>query len=187
MPESIEVETDKLQDQVMDAREAPAPERTPAWLRYLGLGTALLAVFAAIAALHSGDLINEALMNQLKASDRWNEYQAARQKEHLYTLAVDELTDRGSRNEARLRSYRDQIAKEVSKEGPLQQSARRLEQTSEAQVARHRSFEYAVALLQVGIALGAVAALARSKPAWYVSLAAGAAGLAFFLQGYLVR
>jgi hypothetical protein len=39
--------------------------------------------------------------------------------------------------------------------------------------------------LQVGIALGAVAALARSKPAWYVSLAAGVVGAFFFLRGFL--
>ncbi|MBV8724277.1 MAG: DUF4337 family protein, partial [Candidatus Eremiobacteraeota bacterium] len=54
-----------------------------------------------------------------------------------------------------------------------------------AEVSRHHAFEYAVALLQVAIALGAVAALARSMPAWYVSLVAGVVGVAFFLRGFI--
>jgi archaellin len=167
MPDDIEVETDKLREQVDEAREEASRERGPAWLRYVGLGAAIFAVVAAVAALRSGDLINEALIAQIKASDTWNEYQAARQKEHIYTVAANNIADNASKNAPRLRTYRAEIAKEVAKEER-----------------RHHAFEYAVALLQVAIALGAVAALARSKPAWYVSLAAGVVGIVFFVRGF---
>jgi hypothetical protein len=40
------------------------------------LSTAILAVSAAIAGLLSGQHVNEAMMNQMKASDQWNYYQA---------------------------------------------------------------------------------------------------------------
>ncbi len=184
MPENIEVETEKLQEQIADAHEELARERPARWVRYVGLAAAIFAVFAAISALRSGDLINEALINQIKASDTWNEYQASRQKNHIYTVAVNDLVDRGSKNGGRVRAYQGQIAKELAKERPLAKSARKLEEESAAQVGRHHAFEYAVALLQVAIALGAVAALARSKPAWYVSLAAGLLGIVFFFRGF---
>ncbi|HVR46661.1 MAG TPA: DUF4337 domain-containing protein [Candidatus Binatia bacterium] len=184
MPDDIEVETDKLQEQVDDAREEG--ERAAPWLRWVGLGAAIFAVVAAVSALRAGDLINEATINQIKASDTWAEYQAARSKEHLYTIAVDNLTDSGSKNAARLRAYRGEVANEASKEKPLQTEARRLEEESVAEIERHHAFEYAVALLQVAIALGAVGALARSKLAWYVSLVAGVVGITFFFRGFML-
>lgn len=185
MPEEIEVDTDKLQEQIGEAHEEHAHERGAVWLRFVGLGAAIFAVVAAISALRAGDLINEATIAQLKASDTWAEYQAVRQKEHIYTVAADDLADRPTKNLARLRAYRSEIAKEVAKEKPLETSARRLEEESAEGVNRHRFFGAAVALFQVAIALGAVAALSRSKPAWYVSLVAGLSGFFFFVKGFV--
>jgi hypothetical protein len=181
MGEHIEVETDKLQEQISEAHEEHG--REAGWLKYAGLAAAIFAVVAAVSALRSGDLINEATVAQIKASDTWNEYQSARQKEHIYTVGVDNLTDRGSKNAALTRSYHAQIAKEAAKEKPLGEKARKLEEESAAEIERHHAFEYAVALLQVGIALSAVSALARYKPAWFVSLAVGAVGIVFFFLG----
>ena len=184
MPDDIEVETDKLREQVDDAREEAGGERAAPWLRYVGLGAAIIAVVAAVSALRAGDLINEATIAQIKASDTWGEYQAARTKEHLYTIAIDNLADGGSKNAVRARAYRGEVASEVSKEKKLQTEARRLEDESVAGITQHHAFEYAVALLQVAIALGAVGALARSKFAWYVSLVAGVIGIVFFIRGF---
>jgi hypothetical protein len=181
MPEDIEVETDKLREQVDEAREEH--ERSAPWVRYVGLGAAFFAVIAAVAALRSGDLINEALIAQIKASDTWNEYQASREKQHIYTVGADQSADRGGKS-SRVAAYHAEIAKEVAKQKPLAETARKLEEESAAEVRRHHAFEYAVGLLQVAIALGAVAALARSKFAWYVSLAAGVIGFVFFLRGF---
>lgn len=180
MPENIDIDTDNLRERIAEEHERSGES----WIRYVGLSAALFAVIAAISALRSGDLINEALIHQIKASDTWNEYQASRQKEHLYTVAADGITAGGSRGDARLRSYRSQIAKEAAKEPSLAAKARGLEEDSAGEVTRHHAFEYAVALLQVGIALGAVAALARSKPAWYISIASGVVGIFFFLRGF---
>jgi hypothetical protein len=190
MPDDPEVEPHHLQEDIEEAHEEiveHSEERTPKWLRYVGLSAAIFAVVAAIAALRSGSLINEATIDQIKASDTWTEYQASREKEHIYTIALDELIDRGSKNVARARAYRAQVSAEAAKELPLAVAARRLEEESEAEVRRHHAFEYAVALLQVAIALGAVAALARFKPAWYVSLAAGITGVAAFAWGFALH
>jgi hypothetical protein len=184
MPENMDVDTDKLREQIAEVHDEVMHDRPPSWLRYVGLAAAIFAVVAAIAALRSGDLINEAVIAQIKASDTWAEYQAARGKEHSYTIALNDVIDRGSRNASRAREYRSEIGKQLAKEQPLAASARKLEEESAAEVRRHHSFEYAVALLQVAIALGAVGALARSRLAWYVSLAAGVVGVIFFLRGF---
>lgn len=188
MADHMEVEPHRLQENIAEAHEeATEPrkeERSNAWVRYVGLTAAIFAVIAAVAALRSGALINEAMIAQLKASDTWAEYQASREKLHIYSVGLDVLIDRGSKNAGRMRAYHNEIAKELAKDKPLSARARGLEEESATQVERHHAFEYAVALLQVAIALGAVAALARFKPAWYVSIAAGLSGVAVFLWGF---
>ena len=120
MPEDIEVETDRLREQVDEAREEH--ERSAPWVRYVGLGAAFFAVIAAVAALRSGDLINEALIAQIKASDTWNEYQASREKQHIYTVGADQSADRGGKS-SRVSAYHAEIAKEVAKQKPLAETA----------------------------------------------------------------
>ncbi|HEV3091993.1 MAG TPA: DUF4337 family protein [Candidatus Cybelea sp.] len=181
MAEDVEIEPHRLAEEIT---EKGTESGVPSWLRYVGLSAAIFAVVAAVAALRSSSLINEATIDQIKASDTWTEYQASREKEHIYTIALNGLLDGGSKNVARMREYRMQIASEATKERPLAAAASRLEEESAQEVRRHHAFEYAVALLQVAIALGAVAALARVKPAWYVSLAAGTVGIAAFVWGF---
>ena len=78
MPEEPEIDTDKMREQI--AEEA---DRGGALLRRIALTTALLAVFATLAALKAGAAINAALMLrteatrlQAEASDQWAFYQA---------------------------------------------------------------------------------------------------------------
>jgi hypothetical protein len=62
------------------------------------------------------------------------------------------------------------------------------EKTKEAErlLARHHGFANAVALFQIAIALGAVAALTRARGIWLVSIVAGAGAIALFAM-QLVR
>jgi hypothetical protein len=48
----------------------------PAWISWVALSTAILAVLAAIASLLSGEHANEAMLSQIEASSQWNYYQA---------------------------------------------------------------------------------------------------------------
>jgi hypothetical protein len=104
MSEHIEVETKDLQetiDELDDERRERKEEETKmGWIRYIGLSTAFLAVFAAIGALQSGNLVNEAMLHQIQASDTWAEYQASRSKDHLYTVMLNSLADSNASNAA---------------------------------------------------------------------------------------
>jgi len=55
-----------------------------AWISWVALSTAMLAVFAAITGLLSGKHANEAMMNQIEASDQWSYYQAKSIKAALF-------------------------------------------------------------------------------------------------------
>src|SRR5690242_21287958 len=46
------------------------------WISWVALSTAILAVLAAIASLLSGEHANEAMINEIEASDQWSHYQA---------------------------------------------------------------------------------------------------------------
>src|SRR5437870_2382958 len=79
MPEEPEVETDHLRETVQEEMER---EGAPL-LRRVALTTAVLAAFAAVAALEAGTTVNEALVLkteatrlQAEASDQWAYYQA---------------------------------------------------------------------------------------------------------------
>ncbi len=185
MPEDIEVETDKLQEQIDEAREELA-RAAASWIRYVGLGAAFFAVFAAVSALRAGDLINEATINQIKASDTWGEYQAVAPKEHIYSIALDNLDDSGSKNAARLRDYRTRSQTRPRRKRRSQTEARKLEEESVAQIAHHQAFEYAVALLQVAIALGAVGGARALEARLVRQLGRGRVGVIFFVQGIRV-
>ena len=94
MPEEVELDIREQQEKLEELhREHEEKEREEkkdySWTRDVSMSTALLAVVAAVAALHSGTLVNEALLEQNKAvkfqaqaSDKWAEYQANSIKGH---------------------------------------------------------------------------------------------------------
>src|SRR5215471_11880732 len=70
--EDAEVPLEHLHEHVKESAERSGE----AWISWVALSTALLAVLAAIASLLSGEHANEAMMDQIEASDQWNYYQA---------------------------------------------------------------------------------------------------------------
>jgi len=194
MPGHVEIETKELQDAISELNEKRTEledERKRAkWLDYVGLTTALLAVFAAVGAVQGSALINEGLIKQIKASDTWAEYQASREKDHLYTIALNGMIDANGAFSpgaaaARIKVYRAKVTEELAKELERAAEARKLEAESAALIYKQHYFEYSVGLIQVAIALSAIAALAKVRPVWWAGLLAGSVGIALFLTGWL--
>jgi len=178
--------------------ERHADEARSQWTKYIGLSTAIFAVFAAIGALESGGLVNEAMIAQIKASDTWNEYQADKQKVHLYGIQVNELEDAGARPakddaprpkhgklspDYRLSQYLAEVGKETVKTDELSKKAKEYEKESAELMHHHHRFAYMVTAIQISIALGAVSALTRLKWVFMASLALGIVGMALFAYG----
>ncbi len=187
MPETPEVETDKLREAVQEELEREGGR----FLRRIALTTAVLAAVAAIAALQAGSTANEALVLkteaarlQAEASDQWAYYQAKGIK-----LAVAQATEapwqaQGKHPPANLleKEQRYAVDQEESKAKAEGLERQRDERSREADhlLHQHHGFANAVALFQVAIALGALAALTRNHAIWVASLSLGAVGLGFF-------
>ena len=70
--EEAEVPLEHLHEHVKESAE----HTSEAWISWVALSTAILAVLAAIASLLSGEYANEAMMNQIETSSQWSYYQA---------------------------------------------------------------------------------------------------------------
>lgn len=198
MPEESEigeVGVDKLGEQATEhAREHGV--HTP-WMRWLGLSTALFAVFAAIASLKAGHFANEALlhsadatMKQAQASDQWAYYQAKGNKSVTRASTADVLAALHASEEeiARVRADAEKYRKEQDEiqveAKALDEERKKLETESTDDLRRHQSFAYSVTALQVGIGLSAVAALIGRRRVWLFALLVGAGGLALFAASF---
>jgi hypothetical protein len=192
MPEEPEIETAELRERIHEEVEREGG----AFLRRIALTTALLAVFAALAALQASDTVNDALVLkteatrlQAQASDLWAHYQAKSIKGSVARGAASAWQAAG-------REVPPEVVAEVRQHADgqveLERDARdhereRDERLHEADVllARHHRFAEAVALFQVAIALGAVAALTRLRLVWLTSMLLGGAGVVLFALPFL--
>ena len=188
MPEEIEVDTDKLRETIDDEIEKSGGRM----LRITALATAILAAVTAVVSLRAGSTVNEALVLeseatqlQAKASDQWAYYQAKGIKGAVAANAASAYSANGRVAPDSLMALSARYARE---QGDIQTEAKKLEQERDIKVAeasklleQHHHFAYAVALLQVAIALGAVAALTRQAKVLALALLAGAGGIAVAL------
>src|SRR4051812_40332395 len=74
--EELDLHTEKVIEDINEGAEH-AHER---WISWVALSTALLAVGAAVCSLLAGDHANEALIDQIQASDQWGYYQAKKNR-----------------------------------------------------------------------------------------------------------
>jgi len=187
MPEGPEIDTDKLHEAIREQAEREGSR----WLRIIALTTALLAALAAIAALRAGATVNEALVLkteaarlQAEASNQWAYYQAkgikaaVQEASRAAWLAVGK-TPPGAHEETTKRYAAEQA--EIQKEAQAKERERDVKSAdADHLMHRHHLFATSVAFFQVAIALGAVAALTRTRLVWFASLVLGLAGAAFF-------
>jgi hypothetical protein len=184
MPEAPEIETESLQDAIHEEMEKDGG----ALLRRIALTTALLAALAALASLRAGGTANEALALkaeatrlQAEASDEWAHYQAKALKAAVqdairasWAAAGKEPPADTVEKSARYSEEQQEISAKAAEKERERDSRER-----EAQhlMHLHHGNAVAVALFQVAIALGAIAALTRLRPVWLGSLLLGAAGV----------
>ena len=185
--EEIGPEPQELQDQVMDAvedvkeelaKEKAAESQTRQWFNLIGLSTGILSGLAAIASMQAGGLSNEGMLGQINATDKWALYQSQSTKRHLDESTITVLQSLQKPIPAPLTG---EIAKLKQAQKATQLEAQKLEAESRENLRRHELFAKSVAALQVGISLGAVAALLRKQAVWYLGLGMGAIGISLII------
>jgi hypothetical protein len=202
MPEEA-IETQELKEKLEEAAEGgegggaedSGARGSNAWTVWLSLSTAVIAVLAAIASLEAGANANDAILrkddailHQSKADDAWAHYQAAGVKAVVFETQAEgasrpELTTKWHGEAERERGEQKTIKDEADAEQAL---VGELDEKAAHKLHVHHQFAKSVTVFQVSIALAAIAALTRRKPMWWVSLAVGAAGAAFFVLGVLL-
>jgi len=168
--EEIEVPTEQLQEQLNEKSR----ESQEKWVLMVALTAAVLAVFAAIAALLAGHYANEAMIEQLQASDQWAFYQAKGIKLAVTESKMDMLKQLGKEPSAKdiekADKYRDE-QKEINN------VAHEKEQKSAVYLVLHNKIARGVTVFQVAIAICAISALTRRKWLWFGSMGLGILGI----------
>jgi Domain of unknown function (DUF4337) len=183
VPEEIEVDTDSLREKIDEEIERTGGSL----LRWISLTTAILAALAAIGSLRAGATVNEALLLkteatrlQAEASDQWAYYQAKGIKAAVAQGAQSAWQAAGRQSPPALTDLATRYGHEQSdiQKKALEFERQRDERSHEADLLleQHHRYAAAVALFQIAIALGAIAALTKVRLAWIVSLLAGAIG-----------
>ena len=192
MPDDSEVETERLHEAIHEELEREGGS----FLRRVALTTAILAALAAVAALLAGATVNEALVLkteaaqlQTEASDTWAHYQAREIKAVIQEAERQTWLAAKRPPPAEITQKAHHYAMERES---LVQEAHTLEQARDTKsreadqlLRRHDHYAYGVALFQIAIALGAIAALTHAQGIWFVSLGAGIGGLGFFVLGLI--
>jgi Domain of unknown function (DUF4337) len=194
VPEAPEVDTDRLHEQIEEELERNAG----ASLKAIALTTALFAALASVAALRAAGTGNEALALkaeatrlQAEASDQWAAYQAKGIKSAIQAASKSAWIALGKNPP---RSFGDEQQRYAREQAELAQVARQKERARDGASAeadhlmhQHHRFADSVALLQVAIALAAVAALTRVRLVWFGSMIIGLGGTSLFLLTTLQR
>jgi hypothetical protein len=187
MPEGQEIETEHLHEAIKEELEREGGS----FLKQISITTAILAVLAAIASLQAGATVNMALILkteatrlQSEASDQWAYYQAKGVKTAVQEASRTAWLAIGKVPPA---AYEEKIHRYEEEQKEIQNKAKEKEKERDEKLKesdhllhKHHGFASAVALFQVSIALGAVAALTRYRLVWFASLLAGGVGILLF-------
>src|SRR6185312_7504692 len=174
--EEAEVPLEHLHEHVKETAEHSGA----AWISWVALSTAILAVLAAITGLLSGKHANEAMMSQIEAADQWAFYQA----KGIKAAVLDaKMTLSGTPNELdheKAERYREE-------QNEIQNEAKTREREAKANFHQHETFASGVTMFQIAIAIAAISALTSKRRFWIVSLLFGAVGCVFFVLGFLAH
>jgi lipopolysaccharide export LptBFGC system permease protein LptF len=120
---------------------------------------------------------NNAAIKKTEASNQWSYYQAKSSKQNLSELAM-ELTP------AKKEFYQEEIKRYKAEKAEIKAAAEKLEaeskhwdEQSDEQIHLHHRWAQATTVLQVAIAMAAIALLSRKKWLEYVMYAAGSIGV----------
>lgn len=152
------------------------------WLSGVALSTAIFAAIAAVASLLAGQHINEAMINQIKASDQWGYYQAKGIKAGVLSAKIELLKAAGL---PATPGDQQKVEKYAGDQEEISDQANEKEKESAEHLERHEKLAFAVTLFQIAIAISAIAVLTKKPHFWYLGLLFGAAGIASLILAHL--
>ncbi len=168
----IEGLTEEIHHQAEHAREN--------WISQVALSSALIAGFAAVTAMLANHYANEAMIEQIQASDQWGYYQAKGLKASVLASKLEIL---GALHQGVSAQDQERVERYKDEQNEVSEKASKLEEESESHLRKHVVLSRGVTLFQLAIAIAAIAVLTRLRRFWYLGLLFGAVGVGFLAQG----
>ena len=178
MPEEPEVPLESVHEEIHHHAEHSG-ER---WTLGVALSSALIAALAAVSSLLAGHHSDEALIEQMKATDQWAYYQAKGIKANILASkmelqrALAKGVDPG--DEKKVHQYSAE-QEEIKKE------AEKAQEKSAAHIRAHNVLARGVTFFQISIAIGAISVLTKRKWFWFVGLFGAVIGTWFLVEGII--
>lgn len=151
----------------------------------------VLAVLVAVTTVLGHRTHTEAVLNQNKATDQWNFYQAHKIRANETALAADMLsavtvTDKAAAAKMS-KSYTDHQSKWADELKQEQDQAEALEAKADQAEARADRFDLAEALLEIGLVITSVTLLTRRRVYWYLGIVFSIGGIVSAASVLLLR
>ena len=160
---------------------AKAKEKRESWTRYVSLMVVVLAVATAIGSLKAGGFGSKVMLYQAQASDSWALYQAKSIKQR-----VAELESHSADANLAAKANAD-VARYGTEEKEVEAKAEHLEAQRDEMGRHGPPLGFAIACLQISIALASVCLITKRKPLWAASGALGLMGIGYLIYGlYLI-
>ena len=129
---------------------------------------------------------NNAAIKKTEASNQWNFYQAKSNKQNLSELALELApTNRKSFYESEIQRYKTEKADIKTKADALEAEARHWDEESDHQMHQHHRWAQATTVLQVAIAMAAIALLSKKRWIEWAMYGSGAVGLGVGVAAWL--
>ncbi len=160
-------------------------------MRPVAFTMSVLAVLVAVTTVLGHRTHTEAVLNQNKATDQWNFYQAKKIRANDTQIAQDLLTvvtiaDKDAEKKI-AKNYADHQAKWTADLEAEQEKAKALEEKVEQAEARANRFDLGEALLEIGLVVTSVTLLTHSRAYWYLGILFALGGVASAASAFLLK
>jgi hypothetical protein len=160
-------------------------------LTHVSLIIAVLAVLVAMVTVVGHREHTEAVLEQTRAADQWNEYQARRMRVQQLEIASDLLSLEPVNDPAavapKLALYKRQIQKWQEELKQDSESARELEKSVDKAERRAARFDLGEALLQISVVLASITLLTRQQRYVWSGVVLALIGLVIAASAFLLR
>ncbi|MGP8271736.1 MAG: DUF4337 domain-containing protein [Terracidiphilus sp.] len=160
-------------------------------MRPVALTMTVLAVLVAVTTVLGHRTHTEAILNQDRATDQWNYYQAHKIRANDTALASDLLSvmaiaDKDAAKKL-AKGYADHQAKWTDSLKEEQDQAEALEAKVEHAEAKAVRFDLGEALLEIGLVITSVTLLTHVRLYWYVGIVFSVIGIVSVVTGLLLK
>lgn len=166
-------EVQELHEEHEQAAKSPS-------LRPVSFTMSVLAVLVAISTVLSHRTHTEAVLEQARASDQWNEYQAKKIRLNETQLTSDLLSTLAVHDENAKKlidGYKEHADKWADDLKGEQDKAHEYEVEVQRSERKANRFDLGEALLEIGLVVTSITLLTRQRGYWYLGMGFGLAGL----------